>query len=177
MKLFRKLFKKAKKPTPVVEYDYNLVGDFSMTSITGPTFAGTVTVPAIPATTSYSIGASSYSVGSFPISPGVTFTSPVPPSILTIMNDGKEIVTLTKDGRVEWADGIRIDEASESFAKALTISSELVAGIDKRVKSDMRNSVFNDLISIAKDKGSLTADDLTYLLEASKIMEKLKGKE
>jgi len=49
------------------------------------------------------------------------------------------------------------------------------AGITHGVKLRMRDSVFADLIEIAKEKGSLTADDLTYLLEASKIVEKLKG--
>jgi len=51
----------------------------------------------------------------------------------------------------------------------------MAAGISDRVKYDARDSVFTELINIAKEKGPLSADDLTYFLEASKIMEKLKG--
>jgi hypothetical protein len=43
------------------------------------------------------------------------------------------------------------------------------------VKQRMRDAVFEELIDMAKSKGSLTADDLTYLQQAAKIMDKLKG--
>ena len=86
-----------------------------------------------------------------------------------------EIVRLNKDGSVTWSDEIAVDAAAEAFAKTLTLGAELAAGITQSVKYQMRDSVFEDIISIAREKGSLTADDLTYLLEASKIVEKLKG--
>jgi hypothetical protein len=82
---------------------------------------------------------------------------------------------LNLDGSVTWANGIDIDAAAEAFGKSLHMSAEIQAGISKAVKLKMRDSVFEDLINIAKEKGSLTAEDLTYLLEASKIVEKLKG--
>jgi hypothetical protein len=82
---------------------------------------------------------------------------------------------LNLDGSVTWPNGIEIDEAAEAFGKSLQLGAEMRAGINKSVKLKMRDSVFEDLISIAKEKGSLTAEDLTYLLEASKIVEKLKG--
>lgn len=41
----------------------------------------------------------------------------------------------------------------------------------------MRDTVFEEMISLAKEKGSLTVEDLTYLHTAAKIMDKLKGKE
>lgn len=88
---------------------------------------------------------------------------------------GDEIVRLNKDGSVTWSDEIAIDAAAEAFSKTLTLGAELAAGITQSVKYKMRDSVFEDIINIAREKGSLTADDLTYLLEASKIVEKLKG--
>lgn len=87
-----------------------------------------------------------------------------------------EIVRLDSDGSVKWANNvIDIDAAAEAFANSLTLGAEHMAGITQSVKYKMRDSVFEDLINIAKEKGQLTAEDLTYLLEASKIVEKLKG--
>jgi len=96
-------------------------------------------------------------------------------NVLKLSNAGKEIVTLNKDGSVTWHDEININEAADAFAKSLSLGAEHMAGITQGVKQRMRDSVFNDLIEIAKEKGSLSADDLTYLLSAAKIMEKLKG--
>ena len=90
--------------------------------------------------------------------------------------NNKEIVRLNRDGTVVWDRDIDEDEAAKAFSRSLTLATELQAGITQRVKLDMRDSVFNDLIEIAKSKGPLSADDLTYLLAASKIVEKLKGK-
>lgn len=99
-----------------------------------------------------------------------------PTSIIRFMTDnGTEIVRMDVDGTVVWANGIELDEAAKCFAKSMRMGAEISAGITKKVKLEMRDSVFNDIISIAKEKGSLTAEDLTFLLEASKIIEKLKG--
>jgi hypothetical protein len=98
-----------------------------------------------------------------------------PPYIIQFNNNGKEIVKLKSDGTVEWTNGIEIDEAAEAFAKTLSMGAEMSAGITKKVKLEMRDSVFEDLIAIAKERGSLTAEDLTFLLQGSKIVEKLKG--
>jgi hypothetical protein len=89
---------------------------------------------------------------------------------------GKEIVKLTQTGEVIWADpGMNENEAAQAFSRSLEYSGELKAGVSKSVKSRMRDTVFEEIIKIAKQKGSLTADDLTYLLEASKIIERLKS--
>lgn len=106
---------------------------------------------------------------------GSIFTVSPPSHIFKLENNGKEVVRLNLDGSVEWADSIDVDVAAKEFAKALQLGAEQKAGITNSVKLKMRDSVFNDIINIAKEKGSLTADDLTYLLEASKIVEKLKG--
>lgn len=133
----------------------------------GPTTGYTYTVPS----TAMTGGSGYYSIGS-----GITFSMPPKTNIVSFNGtDGKEIVRINLDGSVTWADGIKIDEAAEAMARTMTQSTELQAGITKAVKLRMRDSVFEDLIGIAKQKGSLTAEDLTYLLEASKIVEKLKG--
>jgi len=104
------------------------------------------------------------------------FAKPAPTNIFTLSKSAnQEIVRLNLDGSVSWGNGIDIDAAAEAFGEALQMGAELKAGISKAIKLRMRDSVFEDLINIAREKGSLTADDLTYLLEASKIVEKLKG--
>ncbi|MFI5405740.1 MAG: hypothetical protein ACHQ1D_04420 [Nitrososphaerales archaeon] len=127
------------------------------TSIASPTITGTVTIN--PNTFSSTISNINYQ----------------PPYIIQFNNNGKEIVKLRNDGTVEWTNGIQIDEAAEAFAKTLALGAEMSAGITKKVKLEMRDSVFEDLIAIAKERGSLTAEDLTFLLQGSKIVEKLKG--
>lgn len=91
--------------------------------------------------------------------------------------NGKEIVRLNRDGSVTWSDEINVDEAAEAFGKALQVGAEISAGLTYSVKQRMRDTVFEEMISLAKEKGSLTAEDLTYLHTAAKIMDKLKGKE
>lgn len=106
---------------------------------------------------------------------GIILSSSVVCNIITLSSNGKEIVRLNVDGSVTWNNEINVDKAAEAFGKSISIGGEMATGITKRVKLKMRDSVFEDLINIAKKKGSLTAEDLTYLLEASKIVEKLKG--
>lgn len=132
-----------------------------------------VTAAAPAPSTIYSTGTTYIGSGGFT---GVTFAPPVPSNIITLSNNGKEIVRVNNDGSVTWNNEIDIDEAAEAFGKSLGLGAEISAGITKRVKLQMRDSVFEDLINIAKEKGSLTAEDLTYLLQASKIVEKLKGR-
>ena len=99
-----------------------------------------------------------------------------PPNVISIKGlNNKDIVTIENDGTVTWAGDIDVDEAAEAFGRVLSLSTEMRSGITSGVKSRIRDSVFEDLISIARDKGSLTAEDLTYLLRSSKIIENLKG--
>lgn len=109
------------------------------------------------------------------IGTGMFTTVQQPTSVIQFQSAGKEIVKLNMDGSVTWGNDINIDAAAEAFAQSLQLGAEMRAGISNAVKLKMRDSIFEDLISIAKEKGSLSAEDLTYLLEASKIVEKLKG--
>jgi len=98
------------------------------------------------------------------------------PNIFTLHDpNNKEIVKLNSDGTITWTDGIEIDEAAEAFSKSIRLGAELSAGITKSVKLRMRDSVFEDIIEMAKLKGPLSVEDLTFMLESSKIVEKLKG--
>lgn len=118
---------------------------------------------------------STASIGHGAIS-GASYSIPQPKSLLSVSDlSGKELVRINLDGIVEWAPGADTSSAAEALSRSFHLSVESKAGVNQRIKSEMRNSVFNDIIAIAKSKGALSADDLTYLLEASKIMEKLKG--
>lgn len=89
-------------------------------------------------------------------------------------NIGEELVRINDDGTVEWKNGIKIDEAAESFSKSLTLGMELVSGINYKTKQAIRDIVFSELIGIAKEKGTLDATELTYMLQTAKIMDKLR---
>ena len=131
----------------------------------------TINTANVSATTQHNV------MGSNIYSSGYTIGATTSPSSIVAFNSANngEIVRLNCDGTVTWANGYNIDEASEAFAKVISIGAELSVGITQSVKQKMRDSVFNDLIDIAKEKGSLSVEDLTYLLTASKIVEKLKG--
>lgn len=94
-------------------------------------------------------------------------------SILSMNSPTKEIVRICSDGSVKWNDEIQIDAAAEALSKSLKLGVEIAAGITSRVKKEIRNSVFEDLITLAKEKGTLTADDVEYALRCCKIMDKL----
>lgn len=154
---------------------------------------GYLSTPVITTATATTASAYIGSTNNTSITSGSTFSSPyyatsgftgsyTPASyatnIITLYNRlGKKVVELNEDGKVTWANGIEVDEAAEAFGRSLNLSAEQKIGITSNVKMKMRDSVFNDLIDIAKEKGPLSVEDLQYLLSASKIVEKLKGKE
>jgi hypothetical protein len=105
-----------------------------------------------------------------------TAWAPVPPFFSISNNSGKELVRITDEGKVIWGEGIEIDEAAEKLTSVISLSAETKAGITKRVKIDLRNSVFEEIIELSKLKnGNLSTEDLTFAYESSKIIEKLKG--
>ena len=123
-----------------------------------------------PLTTYHSISASGMFNGTWP--------SPSKKDIITFYNiNGSEIVRLNNDGSVTWSGNIRINDAAEAFSRTLTLGAEAKAGLTRKVKSEMRDTVFEEIISITKEKGPLTVEDLTYFLQAAKIMDKLRGGE
>jgi hypothetical protein len=107
---------------------------------------------------------------------GTTMAYKSPSTVLSLYGtNNKELVKIEKDGTVKWAEDATVDEAATAFAKTLAMGVERSAGITYGVKQRMRDAVFEEMISMAKEKGSLTSDDLTYLWQAAKIMDKLKG--
>lgn len=173
-----KLQEETSIPNQTEDYDISVSVDVSSSSAGATSAAGSIGTTCasgytyiLPITSIMGGGSGHYTAGS-----GITFSTPIKTNIVSFYGtDGKEIVRINLDGSVTWADGIKIDEAAEAMSKTMSNAVELQAGITKAVKLRMRDSVFEDIIEIAKQKGSLTADDLTYLLEASKIVEKLKG--
>lgn len=99
-------------------------------------------------------------------------------NIITIQGGTKEIVRINSKGDVEWPNGCddaTIDEAAKALASSLRLGTEIAAGVRANVKQKIRDAVFEEVIDIAKQKGALTADDLTYLWQSAKIVDKLKG--
>ena len=84
-----------------------------------------------------------------------------------------EIVRLNNDGSVTWAKGVNEDGAAMAFARAITTGAEMKSGITHRIKQDMRDAVFKELIDLAEEKGSITAEDMSYYWRCSKIIDKL----
>lgn len=96
--------------------------------------------------------------------------------VLTLKDgNGKSIVTIDQTGAVIWHGDILINEAVQALNNVFVLSAENAAKITLAVKQRIRNTVFEEIISLADSKGSLTADDLTYLYQAAKIIDKLKG--
>ncbi len=110
------------------------------------------------------------------VSNGYNIASSVSPSVMSLHNpSNKEIVRLNNDGSVTWNDSINIDEAATAFASSIQLGAELMAGVTYGVRQRIRDAVFEELIDMANNKGTLSVDDLTYLHQAAKIMDKLKG--
>ena len=141
----------------------------------GPVGTGVITGAnyGISSTGGYTINTAAVIPGAFTIGTNLHNAT----SVVTFYNNktSNEIVRMNNDGTITWNNGINIDEAAEAFGSAISLGAEMQVGITRGVKHRMRDSVFADLIEIAREKGPLSADDLTYLLEASKIVEKLKG--
>jgi len=136
-----------------------------------PVSTGTTCVTSGPI---YSGGVGGYSGMAGTWAPG-GFFAPNPLCITFNNAAGKSIVNVYNDGTIEWGENVNIDEAAKAFARSIHLGMEQAAGIKEATKLRIRNNVFEELIDIAKEKGSLTHEELTYLLQASKIMEKLKG--
>ncbi len=88
---------------------------------------------------------------------------------------GAEILRVNLNGDVIWASHIKIDEAAQALATAMSLGVEFSAGFKNNLKGKIRDRVFEEIINMSKESGFLTTKELTNIFEASKIMEKLKG--
>lgn len=130
--------------------------------------------------TGYASGGGGYTSG---LSNGIFssgFTTSLPPEYLVAFFDtsGSEILRVEPDGTVIWKGGISADtltDAQNALSRSINLSLEAKVGITEGTKRRIRDQVFDEIIGFAKERGALTADDLTFMLESSKIIEKLKG--
>ncbi len=106
-----------------------------------------------------------------------TYPSSYKPDIFSLYtNDNKtRVVHITQDGEVVWGDGFGETESAKLFSRVIKLGAEEAANMTYSVKQNIRDAVFAEMIAIAEEKGSITAEDLTYLQKAAKIMDKLKG--
>lgn len=96
--------------------------------------------------------------------------------IIKIYNkDGFTLLTVDYDGKVTWHDGIQIDEAVEAFSQVIWLSAEQTSRVTSAVKRKIRDKIFEELLEIAKEHGTLTAEDVEYTYKCCKIMDKLNG--
>ena len=95
-------------------------------------------------------------------------------SILSIYNtSGTEIVRIDIDGSVQWNGPVDVTGAADALCKSLTLSVEIQSGIRKNTKAKIRDQLCEELISMAEEKGNLSAEDLRFFLRSAKIVEKL----
>ena len=173
---------------PIIGYPDISIQPISQQSVSTPvtTYTGSYAVNSIPTSSLYShtVGTGGHAAGvsSINISPvmtawhgNITAASPCHDVLVLHRSNGNEVVRLTNNGSVVWASGIDVDEAAKAFATSMSIGAELMAGITYSVKQRMRDAVFEELIDMANTKRTLTVDDLTYLHQSAKIMDKLKG--
>lgn len=165
----------------------NIVGQFPTVSPANQTVnALAPTYPGLTNITSAIKPGQIYSAGTGVGFGSVQFPAPKPVFVLGSKSDdfamkffdntgNKEICILMNDGSVKWPNGINVDAASDAFANSIEVAVSKQAGITEGVSQRLRDSIFEDIISIAKEKGPLSSDDLTFMLQSSKIMEKLKG--
>jgi hypothetical protein len=106
---------------------------------------------------------------------GATAAS-IPTALITLYKkDGSKLLEVTPMGEVVWDGEMDLNEGAEAFSKIVNLGVEVKAGLTQKVKCNIRDAIFNEIIEIAKIKGSLTVEELTLILESTKIMEKLKG--
>lgn len=183
-----KIFKKAKVSEPVKE-DKIISNKTLMTStITSPvwfpssgvsassgSYGSGITIPPY-----YSSGTGSYSRGALRGSasgPGIPLSPAKSTDLFVVYDAGyKSIVSIKMDGSVIWAEDAIIDDAADKFSTMISLGIEKAAGITNKVRNDIRDVIFEEIIEIAKTSSTgITADEIQRLYEATKIMEKLKG--
>jgi hypothetical protein len=173
-----KWFKNLGKKSPIEHKDPIMPSNVIYSNISPTWTTGTTMTTTSSPSILYPTTGVTYTVGngySTVIGQAGMYSAPNPAPVFQLSGNQGEIVRMNRDGSIVWSSEININEAAEAFAKSMYLGAEIQSGITKNAKLRMRDSVFEDLITIAKEKGSLSADDLTYLLEASKIVEKLKG--
>jgi hypothetical protein len=131
----------------------------------------------------YNGGSNGIVNGSYGIAAGISGNAPKSRANLTVAGkgfcilidgeDGEEIVRLRNDGKVVWKNGVQLDEGVKAFSSLLRLGVAESAGVGASVREEIRNQVYADLIAMAKEKGSLTEEDLTFDRDSCILVEKL----
>lgn len=85
-----------------------------------------------------------------------------------------ELVCIDSNGTVTWTNNINVDAAADALGKALVLGAEIAAGLTCTKQNKIRNTLFEEIIQVAKEEGPLDADKLAFMLRSCKIMDKLK---
>ncbi len=88
---------------------------------------------------------------------------------------GVPIVRIDPFGEVIWDAQPNETEAAEALRRSFRISTEMAAGVTETTKMNIRNSVFEEILSVVQKHGTINEEQLTFLWEGAKIMDKLKG--
>ena len=77
-------------------------------------------------------------------------------SIVTFLENNIPIVSLERDGTVNWPNGIHIDKAARAFGSVLQYGFTESCGVTADARHIIQNSILDDLILLAEENGSLT---------------------
>jgi hypothetical protein len=156
-----------------------------------PAFTGSITTTMLGTANSawvnqthmYKGGSNGIVNGSYGIGSGISGNAPKSRANLTVAGkgfciaidgeDGEEIVRLRNDGKVVWKNGVQLDEGVKAFSSLLRLGVAESAGVGASVREEIRSQVYADLIAMAKEKGSLTEEDLTFDRDSCILVEKL----
>jgi hypothetical protein len=119
----------------------------------------------------YNVAGTSWTNTSYPVSMNTSGNT-----IITIHSATDVMVKVMSDGRIEWNQNYTVDDAARQFSQMLQMSTELACGITTKVKCEIRDSIFEEIIYICDKRGTITADDLRFMHESCKIVDKLKAK-
>lgn len=128
--------------------------------ISSATPAFTWNMPASGSSYNYSTS----TLGTVQVVPSVTFSD----------SNNTEYLRITSDGKCIWREDLSNDEAAKRFSDIFQLSKELNAGITKEVKETIRDHVFEEIILACEKRGSMTVEDLRFMYESVKIMDRLK---
>ena len=96
------------------------------------------------------------------------------PHTLTFSGNGKEIFSIDANGNAIWHKPESYDEAAQIFLDSVNWKIESAAGIRKS-RREWEERMIKAIVSKAEKSGSLTAEELTNVVNKSIMYDRLKG--
>lgn len=97
--------------------------------------------------------------------------------LLAISYEDTEIFRLDYNGKSTWKDGIQVDRAAEAFSRAIQYGITETTGLNKTVRRELRmagwDAAFEEIIRAVEAGRNLDTEELTYMRDAIKILDKL----